>query len=289
MKEIKIAVYNRNSYHHYLITHVAKTANIAAKIRQGNDAIMKSLAKERATHIAFHVDMSSTEGFFQDKEGLRELLDQAGITTINALLSDIRKDTLQKHCILAGLNSVSTEIPEAKKVIIKSKLNFNGIREHRLTKGEKGILGLKNTPPPMDYKIIPKEQLKSESVDPNAQVEQFIENERNLFYRAYKMFDRLVVSEVTDASEIKKMPIGIERKNFLYDLSEQNPNDQLHPIVSQIDALSKSMNIEYAAFDVVASDKPEYYIIDVNHTPFWGALQKPKDLELVDHLRAGVK
>jgi len=260
---------------------------LTAKIRESNDQIIRRIEKHDATHVAFHVDISNAERFFENREELLERLSNAGVKTINALLSDISKDTLQRHCALAGLNSVSSEMPEVKKVIIKSKLNFNGWREYNMTKKEKIVLGLEDVPPPISYKIIAKENMKHIAIPPNAQVEQFIENKMNLFYRAYKMFDRLVVSEVTDTSQIKKMPIGIERRNFLYDLSEQNPKDQLQSIVRQIKILSRSMNIDYAAFDVVASDTPEYYIIDVNNTPFWGPLRKPKDLELIDHLRAG--
>jgi hypothetical protein len=291
IKNKVLGVYATNSHKHYVIDYIGKCARIPARVREDNEQIIRRLLAEGATHIVFHIDLSDTQGFFQNKAELLERLELEGIQTVNALLSDIKKDTLQAHCAKAKINGVLEEMPDVPRVIIKSKLNFNGFTESKLNPEEKSKLGIPDNHQPKEYEIITKEKLKGRSIDDDMQAEQFIENRENLFYRAYKMFDRLVVSEVIDKNEIKKMPIGIKRKNFLYDLVEQSQEDRLHSIVSQISALSRSMNIDYAAFDIAVSDKPEYYIIDVNHTPFWGDTigTAAESVELMNHLRGGIQ
>ena len=118
-------------------------------------------------------------------------------------------------------------------------------------------------------------------------IEKFVKNDQDLFYRVYKLFSRLVISEVTDKKRIKKMPIGIHRKNYFVDLTENNAGHKFESIIDQINKLSLSMNIDFAAFDIVMSNDHDFYIIDINNTPYWGTL-KIDDYEMMEYLKLGI-
>ena len=288
----KIAVLHYNSFNDYLISHLKNSKSISISIEEDVDSIVQKILPINAKFVAFHIDISCMDKFFKDNTLLSEILNNYRIITINSKLSNICKDTLQKYCINTGINSTlytpSSDMGE--KLIIKSKYNFGGFPEYNLSQTDKQLLNVDINYVPISYKVIMQKQLKD--IDKKMyHIEKFIENQDHLFYRAYKLFNRLVISEVIDDAEIKKMPIGIKRTNYFFNLDSIDESNKFYSMVYQIDTLSKSMNIEYGAFDIVMSDEQQFYIIDVNHTPYWGPINynNNTDLELIEYLNLGLK
>jgi hypothetical protein len=122
----------------------------------------------------------------------------------------------------------------------------------------------------------------------NFVIEKFIENRNNVFYRAYKVFTKLVISKVVDDNLLKKMPIGINRTNYFINLEDSYSNHALHDMIYQIDKLSKHMFIDFGAFDIVVSDANMFYIIDINKTPHWGAT-RDDDLPIMRFLGSSLE
>lgn len=287
IKNYNLAVYNYNSYLNYLINHFKRSVSIQGKIKQKNQIILDSLKKYDIKYFLFHIDLTVTDDFFINKKELIEVLHLKNIRTINSNLSDIRKTTIQEACKKIKINNVVDNINENDIIIIKSNFNNGAAKELNLSKNEKTILKLNYLQESsLSYKIFKKIYIKV--IDNNQYiVEKFIENKQDLFYRAYKLYNRLVVSEVVDKNKIKKMPIGISRQNYFFDLFNLDDH-KFYSIAYQIKKLSDYMNIDYAAFDIVMSDDNEFYIIDINTTPFWGSVASDKDYEIINYLKSAL-
>lgn len=284
-----LVIYDKFTDKNFLITHLFPWYKINSSIRENNFSILNQII-DNTKYFIFHINMSNTKNYFSNKEELLNQLSDSNIKSINSNLSDITKRHIQKQCIDLNINNVVCNIKDTDNVIIKSNYNFNNINEYRLSKQEKNLLSISLDIIPFKYIITTKNKiceydinLKNDSII----IEKFVENDQDLFYRVYKLFSRLVISEVRDKKRIKKMPIGIHRKNYFVDLTENNAGHKFESIIDQINKLSLSMNIDFAAFDIVMSNDHEFYIIDVNNTPHWGTL-KIDDYEMMEYLKLGI-
>lgn len=278
-----IFVYNRYSYDNFLISHIGKNISIQSEIKEDNNNIIKKLEKHSAKYFLFHINLSFIKDYFSNKDELLYKIKKMGIKSINDNLFDIRKSTIQKTCKLLGLPNVVDDIKDDDNIIIKSDYNSNSVPEHMMTKEDKAILNIDFDTNPIEYMIFKKYELNNINLKKYV-IEKFIENNNNLFYRVYKLYNKVVISEVVDQSKIKKMPVGIARTNYFYDLNKIFINDKFYKILIQVKILSEHMGIDYAAFDIVMSNNKEYYIIDINHTPYWGQITSEKDYYITNYL-----
>lgn len=282
--EHKIYVYEWMSWDGFLFPTMYKNAiPISGKIGHKPSEIMNQISSKQG-YLLFHMNLTNTKNFIEERTKLLTSLSENGITPINGKITDTTKKRIQKLCHEININTTNATIkgdPD-ELLIVKTNFNYAGIQEEKLSFEEKNILQIPHDsyPTDIDYKILFRKDLY-ENIwsNPNLAIEKFINNDDNLFYRIHKLFNRIVITEVVDPNPIRKLPDGIPVNNYFYDLSMNNISDinylKFLPIITQVQKLSAVSHIDYAAFDVVKSDDANYYIVDINLTPYWGFTKLP--------------
>lgn len=258
---------------------------LKAKVQQDNEEILNTV--EKPGYFIFHVDLTNTTKFYTDKQKLiRELLNK-NVKPVNGFIEDISKTYIQNCCQFLSINNVVTNIKSDEDVIIKSNLNFNNLPEIKLTREEKNKLDIPFNIQIQPYKIMKYADVDRENLPLNSVIERFIENDENLFYRVYKFYSYYVISEMKDSNKIKKTPEGIKRTSYCFNTEENIYKEtRFCSILEQTKKLSAFIHLDYGTFDVVKSNKNQFYIIDVNTTPFWGTGNSSDLNEIIQHLQA---
>lgn len=274
-----ISVYEWNAWNGFMFPAICPHANrIPSKIRQSNQSILDALPAD-TNYFLFQVNLTDSNPFFAAKEVLLETLKERNIIPLNGLLSDISKSRLQETCSTIGINTTRAERNgnENDVLIVKTNLNFGGQPELKLNGNEMQAL---NIAPPsiqidVNYPVLYRKQIP-EAIWDNKElvIEKYISNQADIFFRVYKLLNRLVISEVIDHNLIKKMPEGIPRINTYCDATDMSllpePGIKHANLLKDILAFSDAIQLDYGALDVVRSDDGQHYIIDVNPTPYWG-------------------
>ena len=268
-----IYVYQDSKNSKCLINNIfTEHKKIICKKKQDNKEILSQV--QESGLFVFHADRTFDNLYYENKQLLSNELKKLNIRTVNSQLNNISKRYIQKCCELSNINNVMVSRLGDKEeiLIVKTDLNSRGIPEN------------KNRETAFEYLVAPRKNIPEQYwADDTFVIEKFIENKNNIFYRVYKIFTKLVISEVTDDNLIKKMPASIKRINYFIDLKDNYTNHIFYDMIHQIDKLSESMFIDFAAFDIVVSDTKEFYIIDVNKTPCWGETQN-NDLPIMRFL-----
>ena len=268
-----IYVYQDSKNSKCLINNIfTEHKKIICKKKQDNKEILSQV--QESGLFVFHADRTFDNLYYENKQLLSNELKKLNIRTVNSQLNNISKRYIQKCCELSNINNVmASRLGDKEEIlIVKTDLNSRGIPEN------------KNRETAFEYLVAPRKNIPEQYwADDTFVIEKFIENKNNIFYRVYKIFTKLVISEVTDDNLIKKMPASIKRINYFIDLKDNYTNHIFYEMIHQIDKLSESMFIDFAAFDIVVSDTKEFYIIDVNKTPCWGETQN-NDLPIMRFL-----
>lgn len=289
-KEVPVYVYEWKTFPTSLIPSIFKNSiRIQAKIRQDNSAILRRLKYDEG-YFLFHINLTKTAFFFKNKEELLIRLASKNITPLNAQVHDTSKRYLHQICEQRGLNitSASAEGDDKELLIIKTNFNYGGRPEKRLSGADfrRLHLGTGNYDTEVIYPVMERGKINNEVWNnENLVVEKYINNTKNFIYRVYKMLNKVVITEVMEDSVIKKMITATQRINYYYDLNnfETLPGEdsKFNDLITDIKKLSKALNIDFAAIDVVKSDENKYYIIDVNLTPDWNRDDQPEKLKFL--------
>lgn len=250
--------------------------DIRGVIGQDHREICNKVAHQPGWFL-FHIDLTDSANFIDDRDELCAKLLEHSIVPLNAKVVDISKRNVQSICARLGLNcSLATGSGDPEEVlIVKTNQNDWGQIERKLSKRDKDRLGIITYPINKDvaYGIMHRRDVPDEVwSDENYVVERYITNKENLFYRAYKLRERLVLSEAVDDEWIKIIRPGLARSNYYIDLSDPGtrPNEALlDQLIGEIDLFCNCINLEYGAIDIVRNDKNEFFIIDANNTPTW--------------------
>jgi len=280
----KIYIYEWGAWDHYLFPMLFKSAfRIKADIVQKNDAILDQISESNG-YFLFHINLSETTQFFEDKEMLCSDLKLRNIRYLNKGVSNISKSFVQDMCLHLKLNSTRAlqNGDPNELLIIKSNNNFGGLNENKLTEPQRIKLGIINTSLDRKFEyIITKRYEVEPSIwqDKSCVIEKYISNLDNLFYRVYKLNSRFVISEVINLDQIKKMYSGIKRTNYYFDTSDKNLfgtiREEIKELSLIIDKFCTCFRLDFGALDIVKNDKNQFYIIDVNNTPYWGTELQP--------------
>lgn len=281
-------IYDITNHDESLIDFFGKEKiKLKAKVQQDNEEILNTVKKPG--YFIFHIDLTNTTKFYTDKQKLIQELLNKNIKPVNGFIEDISKTYIQNCCQILSINNVVSNIKSDEDVIIKSNLNFNNLPEIKLTREEKNKLGISINIQIQPYKIMKYGDVDRENLPPNSVIERFIENNENLFYRVYKFYSYYVISEVKDFVKIKKMPAGITRTSYCFNVEEElYKKTRFYPILKQTEKLSTFIHLDYGTFDVVKSDDNQFFIIDVNTTPFWGNGIAINLNEIVQYLQTGI-
>ena len=143
---------------------------------------------------------------------------------------------------------------------------------------------------PEDYYVIPRHKLPADVwTDPTLVVERYIQNPQNRFFRVYAAVDSIVISEAYTDSAVKRMEGPIRRHNhFLWRDGQRIYGDtaaKLPPLLLQrAGVFLDRFGLDYGAIDIVESEDGEFYVVDLNKTPYWG---DEKQAGMLEHLREG--
>ncbi|QDS94626.1 hypothetical protein FF011L_34060 [Roseimaritima multifibrata] len=291
MRRSRFAVYEWNAWKDYGIQVWRPRAyRIEANPK---DEVSEVLArvKPRTRDFLVHLNLSRQAAFPQQRSELIAALRQKGIRVWNANVSDITKRRVQAECKRLGLPSTGATRagnPD-EKLILKSNCNHGGVNELLLDQETRAQMGL----PPvstlvdgnLEYPIKPRSSMTDEWEDRGLAIERLIENARGVFYRAYLVCGRLVISRFVQPdteSPVKRFKGVFKRDNFHYEdcsrlLESPDTDDELSPgLKTVVASFVDGIQLDYGALDVVADDDENFYVIDLNITPYWGAPGQPK-------------
>jgi len=245
-----------------------------------------------ATHFLFHISATITTAFTSSRADLLAALGARGIRTINASLTDISKPAIQRQCAELSLPVAlaARTLPADTPVIVKKSLNFAGKTEKYLPQSELARLGMHlahHVPDPENYRIMPAGDVPQPWWDdPALCIERYISNDEGRYHRALLWQDRLAVLEAINPHPIKKAAGNASSHWLRFRLVDgrYRPADgsraDLEPLLAQVAAYARATGLRFGAIDTVLSNSGEYYLIDVNTTPF----TRPIHEEIYDHL-----
>ena len=178
--------------------------------------------------------------------------------------------------------------------------------ERRLKDKDKKILGISNyhkeIPATRDYKVLKKADVEEKFwSDPMFNIEKFISNNKDRIWRVYIFGNHVSLSEVIIKGDIKKVASNLPRvsHNFSFDKDSTHKASfgeaDINKMKTYVYQLVKYLNIDFCTIDVAECEVGEFYIIDLNSTPFFGTLEPvekywgvEEEAELLDHLRSGL-
>lgn len=242
----------------------------------------------RRGRFAFHVNLTDTSQTPRRRELLCRELRGRGVDVINGGATDISKRRVQGACKALGLPATlaGPDGDPDELLIIKTDRNCNGIGEGLASAEEAARLGLGDAGTgagPFKYRILPRREVGPETwARPELVLERYVANSQDLLYTVYIFLNRVVVSKVTDPEPIKKMPAGIPRVNWFYSL----PGPELvgdgeapappAPLLEGALAFRRGLGLDLCVLDVVPDDAGNFYIVDVNTTPFFRDTGQPE-------------
>ncbi|QDT07295.1 hypothetical protein K227x_57220 [Rubripirellula lacrimiformis] len=243
------------------------------------------------TDFLVHLNLSRQAMFPKQRSELFAALRERGIRILNADVCDITKKHVQAECQRLGLPSTAATRggdPD-EKLILKSECNHGGLKERLLDSDTRIRLGL---PPEsavldgnLDYPVMTRSELTDHWDDDGLAIERLIENRKGLYYRAYLLQDRIVISRFVQsdsANPVQRIKGARSRDNFHYlECSRlvQSPDtdDDLSPRLKSIVAsFVDGIQLDFGAMDVVEDDDDNFYVIDLNITPYWGSPGQPE-------------
>jgi hypothetical protein len=273
-----IYVYEWRAWDTFLFPVLFKSAiRIKGDIAQKNKYILNKV-KRSNSYFLFHVNLSDSSRFFEDKETLCQQLKSRNIKYLNKDVTNISKRFVQDTCLLLGLNTTRAlqDGDPDDLLIIKTNDNFAGINESNLTDAQKVKLGITITSSNQnaEYAVTKRRNIEQNIwSDSSRFIEHYISNTNNLYYRVYKINNRTAISEASEINLIKKMPDGIKRKNYYFDTLAEDSFDGERADIKElyfiIDKFCTHIKLDFGAIDVVRNDNDQFYIIDVNNTPTW--------------------
>ena len=244
------------------------------------------------THFLFHLGATITSGFPSSRGELLAALAAKGIQAINDRVSDISKPFIQRTLAALSLPSVLADrtLPPDTPVIVKTSLNFGGKTERALPPAELQRMGMhlaRHVSGPSAYKIVRAASVPPQLWDdPSLCIERYISNDDNRWHRAIIWKDRLVLVEGINRYRIKKLATNVESRSFYCTLTEgryrasAGTSPRIERVLAQLAVFVPAFGLQFGAIDVVSSNSDEFYIIDVNTTPYF--LVKAADV--LDHL-----
>jgi hypothetical protein len=291
----RYVVYRWLTSDEFLVARIVPDATvIEAAVDDELEAILAKVPAD-ARSFQFHLNCTITDRFPQCRNELISRLSQNGIRVINGNLTDISKRTIQQRCASLGLNTTAAmrEGDPDELIILKTDLNFGGDSEWALSDAERSKLGLGEGSTliyrPDHYQVVPRKDMEpSWWTDPSLVCEKFIDNRDNRWYRAVMLFSRLVLRELINPAQIKK--VGQSEIVGQWTIDTADPSILTGPepvptrIMSDLIQFMSAFKMDFGAIDIMVNDAGDPFIIDVNSTP---ALHIPQPA-LVDHLRGAL-
>lgn len=260
--------------------------------------VIKGLSRNTRIFF-FHLDFSDSRRVPLDRSELLSRLSDMNVAVWNGYYSNLSRRALQSTLRQLGLPAAAAGAAGSPEeiLIVKTDPNYGGQAEARLSQSERDRLGMefkaKTMVGPWSYRILARAELAPELwFDSDVVIERYVSNSEGSFYRAYVSGEVVILVKAFSDSEIKKVN-GDERDiNCCFTRSELvGPVDEAIATVfpsclrNVISRFISSVSLKYCAIDIV-HDYTEYYIVDVNTTPWAGGREFPE--EITSALRVGL-
>ena len=293
-------VYDWSRWGGTLITNVVPRAKrIRANLEESPQELAARLPGD-ARMMLVHLDISDNTPFITDPAEFVRVLAERGVRVLNGQVQDIRKRAVQACCASFGLPSVTpatTGEPD-ELLIVKTDLNSAGSREQRLTAEQRARFNLPAHGSRLKgregYYVARRGDLGAEIWnDRDLAVERFMQNPEGRLFRVYTMLNSVVISEGYVKTQIKR--IGDSDRRYNHWLRRQGEVIQLCPgsnsklpaaLLNTMGIFINRFHLDFGALDVVESGDGNFYVIDVNKTPFW---DDEVQQGLLEHLRRGLQ
>ncbi|HUQ21272.1 MAG TPA: hypothetical protein VM099_16790 [Gemmatimonadaceae bacterium] len=288
----RYVIYRWLSNDDFLLNKVVPDAtNIEAAVDDDLEAVITRIPADAAC-FHFHLNCTLTSLFPPARNELIAFLRKRKIAAINASLTDISKRTIQRRCRELGLSTTAAARTGDgdELIIVKTDLNFGGDSEWALTPGDRATLGIGAGSTHMwkanDYQVLARKDIEeSWWSDQSLVTEKYIGNKEEKWYRAVLLFDRIVLRELVNPTQIKKVGQSVVTRQWSLDASDERTfGDSPANLVRDLITFSRAFSMDFGAIDIMVDDAEEPFIIDVNSTP---ALHIAQPL-LVEHLRGAL-
>jgi hypothetical protein len=291
-------VYDWSKWNGTLIKNIVPRATrIRAKFEENPRELAARLASDERM-LLVHLDISDNTPFIADPVEFVGTLAERGVRVLNGQVRDIRKRTVQACCANFGLPTVSpASTGDADELlIVKTDLNSAGSREQRLTAEQRARFKLPARGSRLKgregYFVARRGEMSSEIWnDHDLVIERFMHNPAGRLFRVYAMLNSVVISEGYVKAQIKRIGDSDPRINhWLWRAGEViQPccgSDSKLPgaLLRTMGIFINRFHLDFGAIDVVESAEGDFYIVDVNKTPFWDDEVQPG---LLEHLRLG--
>lgn len=250
------------------------------------------------TTVCFQINLSVRGRLPLRIRDLTNRFVERGIYVVNGFVQDIRKSTLQKHLEAIGLGSVraTPSGPAHEVLMVKTDLNYGGDLERRLPPESIAAAGFGSLISPdikgaYYYKTAIREMLHPDVWNnPALVVEKYIANSEDSFYRVYFSGERIIIVEAFAPRLIKKLSNDPRDTNYVTDLEHiKTGMDGLEisaRLKRDIATFIEQTAVEFGCLDIMHDDSDNYFIVDLNLTPYAGTRQL--DTFLTDFLRFGI-
>ncbi|HJP93671.1 MAG TPA: hypothetical protein VJ875_17055 [Pyrinomonadaceae bacterium] len=207
---------------------------------------------------------------------------ERGIYVVNGLVQDIRKSTLHAHLEAIGLPSLKAARSGSSDEIlfVKTDLNYGGELERWLPPDSIAVAGVEHLVSTdigaYNYKTVERGMIpQSLWTDPAIVVEKYVANDEDSFYRVYFSGEQVIVVKAFAPDIIKKLSGDVRNTNYVTDLeSLKAGTDDLPmsaPLKRDVATFIEKTPVEFGCIDIVHDGCDNYYIVDLNLTPYAGS------------------
>jgi len=302
MSGSKVGVLEWRAWEGFLLTHVL--GNDAERIEVDPFRELPSEQFDRIcdsfTTVCFQINLSVRSRLPLRVRDLTNMFVERGVFVVNGFVQDIRKSTLQTHLEAIGLPSVKATPsgPSHEVLFVKTNLNYGGDLERWLPQESIAAGGFEHLVSrdirgAYWYKTVIREMLHANIWnDPSIMIEKYVSNAENSFYRVYFSGERVIIVKAFSPGIIKKLSNDPRDTNYVSDL------DHLKAGKDELEELSATLKrdiatfidqtaVEFGCLDIVHDGHDNYYIIDLNLTPYAG--RRPIDTFLTNFLLFGIE
>jgi hypothetical protein len=281
----RVVVWNWSRWTRYLLSYLVPAAQcLTARPQSSADNILSSLAHPPEIFL-FHLDISLPPWFIEESElvKLSSALKAAGTVVLNGGIRCTLKSFVQSSCASAGLPIVraSEEGDPKELLLVKTNFNSGGNREKLFQKEFIECVPSETYPTcpldgPRDYRIVTRSRIPPGWwCDESLAIERFIRNQRGRFFRLYKYRSAVVIAEGWSHRRIKRIHEASGVHHCLFwsgsEITGRKSHIRLPKRLVEVASVGIcTFSLDFGAMDFVENDHGELFIVDVNHTPYWG-------------------
>ncbi len=250
------------------------------------------------TTVCFQINLSVRTRLPLRIRDLTQRFTERGVFVVNGVVQDIRKSTLHAHLEAIGLSSAKAAPsgPADEMLFVKTNLNYGGDLERWLPPESLEAGGLENLVSPVIggayyYTTVQRGTLEADIWnDPAIAIETYVTNSESSFYRVYFSGQQVVIVKAFAPGVIKKLSNDPRDTNYVTDLDHLKAGrDRLEiskTLKRDVTTFVEKTPVEFGCIDIVHDGHDNYYIIDLNLTPYAGT--RGADKFLTNFLRKGI-